>query len=400
MAAVESVTDGLPELARQLRARARTLAQHMLAAYRTEIPQYARIDDPHVLADMTEISLAGLGCWLDVLEYDRPVDSNLLHPVLAVIRRRALQGVGMEAMMRAYRLAARVVWQEILELPVTPELVGPLSTRMLEFTDRLTTAAEQAYAEESRARPEPDVSRSAIFESVLSGRSAPPRDAPWFAEPHCVVLVEAAGMPDDPSEPPLTPADLAAALVREVRAAYWTTRINGVAAACPIDGPEGRDVLIRRLSRFTNARHPLSVAVGGIARGAAATRNSHHEAIEAMRIGERLPRRERRVHDGQELSTLALLLADPDRARRFAEGCLYPLGRLVERGWVLPTLAAYLRSQGSLKEAAAELAVHPSTVKYRLNELRPFLDVHAADGDQATTLLLAVRVLEYFAWRG
>ncbi len=64
---------------------------------------------------------------------------------------------------------------------------------------------------------------------------------------------------------------------------------------------------------------------------------------------------------------------------------------------MLPTLAAYLKCQGRLKEVAVELAVHPSTVKYRLNELRSFLDAHAADGDQAAALLLAVRVSEYFA---
>ena len=116
-----------------------------------------------------------------------------------------------------------------------------------------------------------------------------------------------------------------------------------------------------------------------------------------MHVGERLGAETGRIHDSQELAPLAILVSDPDRAKRFADGCLYPLGRLVERSWVLPTLAAYLKCQGRLKDVAAELAVHPSTVKYRLNELRPFLDAHAADGDQAAALLLAVRICEYFA---
>ncbi len=64
---------------------------------------------------------------------------------------------------------------------------------------------------------------------------------------------------------------------------------------------------------------------------------------------------------------------------------------------MLPTLSAYLGCQGKLKEVAAELAVHPTTVRYRLNELKPFLDSHAADGDQSAALLLAVRVHEYLA---
>ena len=383
---------GFRELALRLRPRAQALAERTQTLYRAEISQGAQEDDPHVLADITAVSLAGLRCWIDVLEHGCEVDQEFLSPVLEVIRRRALQGVGIDAMMRAYRLTAKLMWQEILELPVDQHLVAPLSTRMLEFTDQLTTAAEQAYADETlRAVREPAAGRSAVFEAILSGR--PERDlygATWLATPHCVVIIEAAG-----SSP--APADVAAALVREARAAYWTTRVNSVVAACTIEGPDGRDVLIRRLARFTNARRPLSVAVGGTAEGPAGTRHSYREALQAMRIGENLAGDERRIHDSHELTPLASLAGDPEQAKRFAAGCLYPLGRLAERSWVLPTLAAYLKCQGRLKEVAVELAVHPSTVKYRLNELRAFLDAHAADGDQAAALLLAVRVSEYFA---
>jgi hypothetical protein len=394
---------GLRELALRLRPRAQALADQVLTVYQAEIPQYAQVDDPHVLADMAAVSLAGLSCWLDVLEHERPVDGDSLRPVLDAIRRRALRGVGMDAMMRAFRIAARVVWQEILELPVDSALVAPFSTRMLEFTDRLATAAELAYADEALSGPrEPDPTGSAIFEAILSDRDAGQfHHANWLAAPHCVVIVEAVGA-SAPGAPdtlasPVSPADLAAALVRETRAAYWTTRLSGVVAACLVEGADGRDVLVRHLARFTNASRPLSVAVGGVAQGPSGTRMSYHEALEAMRVGERLSRGAGRIHDSQELAPLVSLVSEPERARRFAEGCLYPLGRLTERSWVLPTLAAYLKCQASVKEIAVELAVHPSTVKYRLNELRPFLDAHVANGDQAAALLLAVRVSEYFA---
>jgi GGDEF-like domain/PucR C-terminal helix-turn-helix domain len=353
----------LRELARQLRPRAQALAEH---------------------ADMAAVSLAALNCWLDVLEQRRPVDDDLLRPVLDVIRRGVLQGIGVATMMRACRLAVRLMWEEILELPVSQDLVAPLSSLMLEFTDRLATAAEL-----SGAPHEAD-----LLEAVLSDRTPENfHPATWLPDPHCVVIAETtiggtgAG----------TLADLTAALARETRAAYWTTRSTAVVAACPIDGADGRDVLIRHLARFTNATKPLSVAVGGVAHGPTGTRMSYREALEAMRAGRRLSGGEGRIHDSQELAPLVSLVRDPEPAMRFAEGCLYPLGRLAERGWVLPTLAAYLKCQGKLKEIALELAVHPSTVKYRLNELRPFLDAHVANGDQAAALLLAVRVSEYFA---
>jgi hypothetical protein len=383
---------GLRELVRMLRPRENALAHRLVAAYRAEIPQYAHVSDPLVLADMTAVSLAGLRAWLGFLERDRPVDSELLGPVLEAIRRRAVQGVGVDAMMRAYRIAVRVVWQETLELPVDQELIAPLSTRMLEFTDRVTAAVEQAYAEEAlRSASEPEFSRSALFEAVLSNQN---RDQHHHAAklntPHCVVVVE---VPQDASG--LALDDLAAALVREARADYWTTRLRSVVAACPIDATGGRDALLRRLARFVEARNPFAVAVGAIAEGADEIRHSYREAVEAMQVGMRLTSVPGALYDCQELAPLASLVADPERARRFAHGCLHPLGRLADRGWVLPTLSAYLRCQGRLKEVAAELAVHPNTVRYRLNELRPFLDAHAADGDQSAALLLAVRAREY-----
>jgi hypothetical protein len=384
---------GLRGLARALRPREDALAARLLTAYRAEIPQYAQVSDPLVLADMTAVSLAGLRSWLDFLEQEQgPVDVDLLRPVLEAIRRRAVQGVGMDAMMRAYRIAVRVVWQETLELPVDHELIGPLSTRMLEFSDRLTTAAERAYADEAmRPAHEPELSRSALFESILSDCNPEQyHHAAKLSAPHCVVVVE---VPED--EPGVSLDDVAAALVREARAGYWTTRLRSVVAACPIDSTGGRDALLRRLSRFTHARRPYAVAVGAIAEGPGEIRHSHREAVEAMRVGTRLASVPGAVYDCQELAPLASLVAEPDRARRFADGCLHPLGKLADRSWVLPTLSAYLRCQGRLKEAAADLAVHPNTVRYRLNELKPFLDSHAGDGDQSAALLLAVRVHEY-----
>lgn len=394
---------GLRELARRLRPREDILAERLLEAYRAEIPQYAQVSDPVVLSDMTAVSLGGLRSWLGFLEQDRSADAHLLEPVLESIRRRALQGVGMDAMLRAFRIAVRVVWQETLDLPVDPELIGPLSTRMLEFTELMTTAVERAYAVEAmRASGEPELSRSALFEAILSDRDHEQyRHAPRLAAPHCVVVVE---IPADASGVSLD--DIAAALVREARADYWTTRLRSVVAACPVDSAGGRDALLRRLSRFTNAGRPLAVAVGAIAEGPEEIRYSYLEALEAMRVGTRLSAASiggagdgvaGRVHDCQELAPLAALVADPERARRFAQGCLEPLGRLADRGWVLPTLSAYLRCQGKLKEVAADLAVHPNTVRYRLNELRSFLDAHAGDGDRSAALLLAVRVHEYLA---
>ncbi|MFI1097003.1 PucR family transcriptional regulator [Streptomyces sp. NPDC020917] len=386
----------LREIAEQIRFRADSLADKLILAYRAEIPQYAVVTDPVLLADMKAVSLTGLLCWLDALDVDRPIDDDLLLPVLEARSRRALQGVGMDAMLRAYRIATRTVWQEILELPVDQKLMAPLSRRMLEFVDRLTTAAESAYAAET---PEIDPHHEeqghpALFEAVLAGQHQEQhREAGELASDHCVVLVEVLR-----STTRLSLDELAAGLAHESRAAYWTTRHRSVVAACPVGRGGGRDELLRRLERFARSRPSVDgVAVGGAARGTAETRQSYREAGQALQIGAQLGDTATRVHDYQQLAPLAALIADREQARRYVQGCLAPLGRLAERGWVLPTLASYLRRQGRLKAVAADLGVHHSTVKYRLNELRPFLDAHAQDGDRAGAVLLAIRVHDYLA---
>jgi hypothetical protein len=113
-----------------------------------------------VLDDMTSASLAGPRSWLGFLELDRSTDGQdwptagqLLAPILGSIRQRAVQGIDMDVLLRAFRIAVRVVWQETLELPMDPVLIGPVSTRMLEFTDLMTTAVEHAYRPRSCALP-------------------------------------------------------------------------------------------------------------------------------------------------------------------------------------------------------------------------------------------------------
>uniref|UniRef100_UPI0018928649 helix-turn-helix domain-containing protein n=1 Tax=Catenulispora rubra TaxID=280293 RepID=UPI0018928649 len=74
-----------------------------------------------------------------------------------------------------------------------------------------------------------------------------------------------------------------------------------------------------------------------------------------------------------------------------------PLAPMTDRRWVIPTVDAYLSQGGRLKEVASVLNVHQNTVKYRISELRPFLDLAAYGGERSATLLLAVRVHIYLS---
>jgi DNA-binding PucR family transcriptional regulator len=114
--------------------------------------------------------------------------------------------------------------------------------------------------------------------------------------------------------------------------------------------------------------------------------------MESLRAGSVLLPGIGEVYDFQELAPFIALLSRPEQARRFVATALEPLGELVDRPWVVPTLEAYIARQGRTKEAAAQLGVHLNTVKYRLRELRAACGSTLADGERSTTLLLALKV--------
>jgi hypothetical protein len=187
------------------------------------------------------------------------------------------------------------------------------------------------------------------------------------------------------------------ALEDRVGAGLWTVRYCSVVATIPLPGDAGRDELRQRLARLILASRIMAIGVGGRSETVTDTRASYREAASALQVGPRLGLGYHAVFDFQELAPLIALMSQPLQACRFAAGALAPLGELASRSWVLPTLEAYLARQGRLKEVAVVLGVHLNTVKYRLHELRPYIESSLTDGDRAATLLLALRVRHLLA---
>ncbi len=93
------------------------------------------------------------------------------------------------------------------------------------------------------------------------------------------------------------------------------------------------------------------------------------------------------------LATL-ILLQDRQLARALAERCLAPLADLPagERDRLLRTLGAWLAHQRHTPRVAAQLHVHPQTVRYRVARLRELLGERLDDPERRFELELAVRV--------
>lgn len=385
----------LRDVAIELSEQADEIASTMMGVYEVEIPAYASIRDQALKDDVHAVSSAMVRCWLHVMSTGEPVTTELLTPMTQGARRRAAQGVDLQSMLRAYRVGIRVMWSEITASPVwrgqvLQGVMAQVATWALDFADRISTAVAAAYLDEAeQLAREREHRRSALLNVILAGPVSEPIDDPEELElRHSVAVARVA-----PDLSLLELEQTGQLLEERVGAILWTVRHRSVVAAVPLPVDTGRDQLIRKLGRLAQERQIVAIGLGGRAEGVAETRQSYAEAISALRLGPLLGTSTSQVHDFQELGPLIALVENPDRARRFAQSALEPLGDLGRRTFLLPTLEAYLVHQGRMKQAAADLGVHMNTVKYRLKELRPFIDPVIADASRATTLLLAIRIM-------
>jgi hypothetical protein len=385
----------LHDVASRLMRESDQIASTMIRAYEVEIPAYAEITDPALKEDVHVVSSAIVRCWLRVMSTGEPLTPELLSPMLQGARRRAAQGIDLQSMLRAYRVGIRVMWSEITGSPewhgrALQGVMAQVATWALDFADKMSTAVAAAYLDEveqlARVR---EHRRSALLNTILSGPGGELMDRPpELDERHSVAVARVV--------PGLTLLELEQTgelLEERADAVVWTIRHQSVVAALAWPPAVDRDQLRRRLSRLVHEGPIVAIGLGGQAEGAAETRASYAEAIAALRVGPLVATAPCVVFDHQELAPLVALLEQPERARRFAVSTLEPLGELVERRWLLPTLEAFLIHQGRLKEAAAELDVHVNTMKYRLKELRAVAGPAFADGDRAIALLLALRAM-------
>ena len=91
----------LREVAAQLIDEADEIASTMIRAYAAEIPAYSEITDEEFKEDVHSVSSALVRSWLKVMSTGEPLGPELLAPMTEGARRRAVQGVDLQSMLRA-----------------------------------------------------------------------------------------------------------------------------------------------------------------------------------------------------------------------------------------------------------------------------------------------------------
>lgn len=376
------------------------ISSTIFQALRTEIPAYGAIQDPELIRDVESVSASVVTIWLRAIKTGE-IDEDDLAPIRHGARRRVRQGLDLQSLLKAYRVAIRVMWRQLLLSPEwqSPELaplLAVLAEWALDFTDAMMTEVDTSYLDEQRRLAgEAELRRSALLELVLAGRPAEARLElmPDLRRLHVVAIAEVA------DDLPIESLDrVGAVLERHAQAKLWTVRHRAVVAVLRRTLAEKREVTLQLLEDLV-ASEPLvtRIGLGGDSAGPDSTPSSYAEAHDALRIGRSLFGNSRRVHDFTALGQYGIALREPMAARRWADSVLAArTGRLTKQ-WSFPTLESYLVRRGNLKLVARELGVHVNTVKYRLAILRKSLGPTIDEGDGALELLFALRLKKILA---
>lgn len=308
---------------------------------------------------------------------DRPA----LHGAREIGRRRAAQGIPLEAVLRAYRLGGQVTWEALLR--VSAQAGGRHDTLLLQVAgtvwrtnDGECAALAEGYRDEQRRLAGVDEeTRRRVLDGLLDGRGDDPSFVRSAADMLAMSLdgrlMAVVALPAENGEPGLD--GVGPELLRHGVRSMWGTR-SGAQVGLIALGNLGPAEVRGRLEALTTGPVGVSAPVDG----AGAVSSAYRLAETAART---LPRTTRRVVTIDERLPEALLSNSPEISSRLVGQTLGGLLALPaeEREVLLDTLAAFLTSDGSPTRAADELYCHRNTVMHRLRRIEQVTGRKVAD---------------------
>ncbi|MGY1781452.1 PucR family transcriptional regulator [Geodermatophilus sp. SYSU D01036] len=382
-----------------------TFALHVAAAVRTELPSVAERTVAAIVVEVPSYAEAfrgqmgrkienavqlALGGFLELAtggaDASRPVDPAI-ESAYALGRGEARTGRSMDALLSAYRVGARVAWRHLSETAVAAGMPAAALARFAElvfaYIDQLSAASASGHADQLAASGR--VRRrhlERLAELLVTG--APPYELITAAEradwtpPRTLtaVLLSEAGARDATAvldaRTLQAGEDLPGAEPSTERAVLLVPDAEGFARAALLKVLSGRD------------------AVVGPARPWQEARSSYSRALRALQVG-LSPDGDAPVDTEQRLADL-VLRADGEALADLRAQVLAPLDGLAPgpREKLLETLRSWLLHHGRREQVAAELFVHPQTVRYRMGQLRELFGRHLDDPQTVLELTLAL----------
>ncbi|MFE0022563.1 PucR family transcriptional regulator [Amycolatopsis sp. NPDC059021] len=322
-----------------------------------------------------------------------PAASVLLETARATGARRAGQRCPFEWVRHAWRVGGQVIWDDFAAQAGTADAdelrrLVESATTVWRVVDEFTTEMAEAYrAVEQEMYAVPDQRTLELLDALLDGTITEPT-----AE-----MTRLLGLPPDGGfvvvvTEVLGQAALHGAL-RSARAAgshgVWRRRPGLSIGIMTTAGGEARE-LATMLAPSLSGRTGLSPVLGTLT-----------EVAEGRRLAElamaTIPPGTTGIVALDDCLPDALVLGSPRLARRLIDVTFGPLLELpgAERGELLDTATAWVRSAGSAVQAARTLYCHRNTVLNRLNRIRALTGVDLTDTASWSQVTLALSALRY-----
>ena len=377
------------ELIEVLRATLPEVATHTINAVMDEVPSYAGAFGGPMGANIENAVQMALAGFLR-LARGRQSDAGVpLTPAIegayALGRGEARSGRSADALLSAYRVGARVAWRELsataVESGVEADALATFAELVFAYIDELSAASVAGHTDELETTGRVRQRRlDLLAQALLRGE---PEEA----------LRSAAERADWKPPRTLTAVVLPRAQVRPVLGLVSTATLQppeglvGLAEDRAVLLVADMDVRSRpRLLRVLTGRS----AVAGPSRPWMSARASYDRALRALPLAGAA---DEPLDTEARLAEL-VLTADPEALADLRERALAPLADLkpAAREKLAATLRSWLLHQGRREEVAAELFVHPQTVRYRMGQLRDVFGDQLEDPATVLDLTLALGV--------
>ncbi|MBM0238169.1 helix-turn-helix domain-containing protein [Micromonospora sp. ATA32] len=385
-----------------LRARLPLLAERTVTAVTAEVPSYSGTLAGQMRQKIENAVRIALGTFLKLAEQSQAADPGTpLAPAVdaayALGRGEARSGRSMDALLAAYRIGARVAWRELsttaVDAGLPAETVAHFAELMFAYIDELSAASVAGHSDElateGRVRQR---HLERLTQQLLAGE--PEED-----------LRRSAERADWP--PPQT---LTVVLVPRVNLRATLALLSAHTLESGEDLPAGERseelaVLLvpdahgagrSRLARALRGQR----AVLGPARPWIGVAHSYQRATRALAL--RVARPNDDPLDTEEHLAELVLGMDPEGLADLRAQVLAPLASLppVSAQRLAETLRSWLLHQGRREDVAADLFVHPQTVRYRMGQLRELYGDRLNDPATVLDLTLALATRPWVAEPG
>ena len=308
-------------------------------------------------------------------------------------RRRAQAGVPLTAVMEAYRVSARYLWERLAEPAargeVAPEAALRAASEMWLVLDTFTQEMAEGYREETTSQTlRREAERSALIQALLEGRLDE------------ADLCEAADILHLPTQGPYV---VIAAQVPEIARhpiPHVQHALRSLGAACAWSLLHDVEVAIAQLPGTRPRIADLADAFEHAAEGRVGISPPYQDlrntadALKLARIALR------GACDGQRVTVfdrdpLAIAAASaPQVMLTIARTILGRLDQAAEhdRALLLNTFGAWLDAGGSADQAATALFCHPNTVRHRLRRLQDHTGRSLSQPRELAELALAFEI--------